>query len=130
MNDNSRARSNLIPARRTAALFLARGKVDKDSRGLQTFRAFITAFAAFVIVVPAAAQQSAILTAGFDACGEAIVVVTDQGAVRCGSLAAICSIAACAYAEFSGACAVAVGHRKTKAAAGASASMIEAVKAA
>ena len=56
--------------------------------------------------------------------------MTGQGAVRWGSLAAISSIAACAYADFSGACAVAVGQRKTKAAAGASANMAEAVKAA
>ena len=69
MSDNSRARLNLIPSRRAGALCLARGKVDKDSLALQMFRAVVAAFAAFVIVVPAAAQQSAILTAGFDACG-------------------------------------------------------------
>ena len=50
--------------------------------------------------------------------------------MRGSSLAAICSAAACTYADCSDACAVAVGQRKIKAAAGASANMVEAVKAA
>ncbi len=67
---------------------------------------------------------------GFDAHSEGIVIPTDHGAVRTGALAANCSIETCPYADFSGACAVAVGQRKTKATAGASANMVEAVKAA
>jgi len=65
---------------------------------------------------------------GFDAYGEATGILTGHGAVRAGALAANCSIEACTYADFADACAVAIGERKTRAAAGASANMIEVVK--